>query len=418
MQTQPSNHFVNFSYRFAAREPDFDVYPWKSRNQGGLPWEGFEKAAWLHHSTGVPVTWMVDSVALKQAGRRLRQFADVYGDDIVVYLEAFARQPLYEELGVSQKAFGLRNYSYDDLCKIMRGYRKLAADTLGRDITVGAGYWWNGEVMRAARDSGFQALWGLCWDQQGIDGATHRGSPWFPYYASPREFKAPVESSEEGVLVMPWYRADLGNAFLFNHHPPFTTHTGELARWNLTYPSQYVQSMVQQGLEETASSPFAFTEFHLECDWMDSSGLYHDEEMSPATEVWAFQKACVAEGINPAHGRVTGLHEFAAWHLKNHPQTTRHELLWRDPLGNFPELRFTADARALEVSTADGRLVARQEYCGGQLGQATEGFLHRRQARELLCSHPKLSYALEHRLKMDMGSDELDLLNPNVEAEH
>ena len=205
MEPQPLNHFVNFSYRFASREPKYDVYPWKSRGAAGLPWEGFEKAAWLHHCTGVPVTWMVDSVAIEQAGRRVRQFADNFGDDIILYLEAFGYQPLYAKLGVTQKAFGLRNYSYDELCKVITGYRKLAKETLGRDITIGAGYWWNAEVIRAAQDSGLQALWGLCWDQQGIDGATHRGSPWFPYYASPREFKAPVETKEEGVLVMPWY---------------------------------------------------------------------------------------------------------------------------------------------------------------------------------------------------------------------
>jgi hypothetical protein len=114
---------------------------------------------------------------------------------------------------------------------------------------------------------------------------------------------------------------------------------------------------------------------------------------------------------------VTGLHEFTEWHLKNHPHTTRHELLWRDPLGNFPDLRFSADARSLDVSTLDGRIVAQQKYSEGRLGEASEGFLDRRKAKESLCPHPKLGHALEGRLAMHDGEEDA-LLNPNVAAEH
>ena len=416
MTADPSKHFVNFSYRFASREPDFDVYPWKSRQKGGLPWEGFEKAAWVHHTTGVPMTWIVDSVALEHAGDRLKRFSENYGDEIILSLESFGRQPFFEKLGITQKPFGLRNYSYDELCKMFEGYRKLALEVLGKDIVIGGGYWWNATVIQAAQATGFQALWGLCWDQKGVDGATHRGSPWFPYYASENEFKAPAKSSAEGILILPWYRADLGNAFLFSNHAPFTTHTGELARWCLDYPAAYVQAMVKQGLTETATSPFAYTEFHLECDWMDSSGIYHDEEMSPATEVWAFQKACVAQGIDPALGTVSSMHDFVAWHLKNHPQTTRHQLNWQDPLGNFPDLCFTADADRLQVADRDGKVLACQEYCDGRLAAASEGFLNRQQLRESLCKNPNVSWSLERRLRAFEGIHNI-LVNPNVEAE-
>ncbi len=412
-------HFINFAYRFAAREPSFDAYPWKSRGAGGLPWEGFEKAAWLHHTTGTPMTWMVDTVALRQAGRRLRKFADVFGDEVVLWLDVFARQPLYEELGVRQRAFGLRNYTREELVTIIRGCREFASETLGRDVRIGAGFWWNPDVLHAAREAGLDALWGLCWDQKGIDGATHRGSPWFPYYASPEDFKAPVRSREDGILVLPWYRADLGNALLHDDHPPFTTHSGELTRWNASWPEHYVRELLDQGLDEARRSPFALTEFFTGCECLDTSGIFHDEEMCPSSEIWENQKACVRQIIaEPGRfGRTVGLHEFTDWHLANHPETTRHELHWRDPLGELPDLRFAADTEALTVSRPDGAIIASQHYLDGRLAASSPEFIDRRTLLKRLAPAAKLPPALAGRLAMKMGKEK-DLLVEGVALEH
>ncbi|EIP98250.1 hypothetical protein OpiT1DRAFT_02702 [Opitutaceae bacterium TAV1] len=427
MSTNTANrHSINFAYRFAAREPAFDAYPWKSRNGGGLPWEGFEKAAWLHHTTGTPLTWMVDTVALQQAGRRLRQFADVFGDDVVLWLDVFARQPFYEQLGITQRTFGLRNYTRDELVTLIRGSRDLAADVLGRDVRIGAGFWWNADVLHAARAAGLDALWGLCWDQKGIDGATHRGSPWFPYYASPDDFKAPVRSREDGLLLLPWYRADLGNAFLYDDHPPFTTHTGELTRWNSTWPANYVRALLGQGADEAKRSPFAFTEFFTGCECLDTSGIFHDEEMCPSSEIWANQKACILGGMAAEFGNVVQLHAFTDWHLANRPETTRHELYWRDPFGKLPDLRFAAGTDALTVTcpgprsgdagARDDVLVARQSYASGCLGEASPGFLDRASARNALAPDACLPAVLARRLAMKMGREE-NLLVAGVACE-
>jgi len=397
--------FLNFSYRFAARDPRNDVYPWKSRNRGGLPWEGFEKAAWLHHTTGVPVTWMVDSVAIEEAGRRLRKFAEVYGDEVVLQLEALAEQPLFKKIGVEQKAFGLRNYSRDELVRLISGMRKHAQDVLGIDVRIGSGYWWNADVVSAAEEAGLEGLWGLCWDQCGIDGATHRGSPWFPYYASPREFKVPNPEAK-GLLLFPWYRADLGNAFLFSDHPPFSTHSGELTRWCLRYPAEYVHAILNQALTEAKTSPFSFTEFHLECDWIDSSGIFHDEEMSPATEVWAMQRACVEDALEWKSFVIGRLDAFLAWHGKHFEQTTAHSLCWTDPLGNLPPLKFSADINQLTVQDADGKLLARQLYQEGILGGADAGFTDRAGLLKQLAPGAQLPHALQNRVKMGLGHEE------------
>lgn len=397
--------YLNFSYRFAARDPKHDVYPWKSRRDGGLPWEGFEKAAWLHHTTGVPVTWMVDSVALEQAGRRLAKFCDVYGDEIVLSLEAFAAQPIWKKFGIEQKAFGMRNYSRAELVKIMTCMRRYAQDVVGRDVRIGAGYWWNADVISAAEECGFEGLWGLCWDQQGIDGATHRGSPWFPYYASTSEFRAP-SVGEKGLLLFPWYRADLGNAFLYDDHPPFTTHTGELTRWCLEYPRDYVNAMLSQAVLEAKTSPFSYTEFHLECDWFDSSGIFHDEEMSPATEVWAMQRACVQEAAAWKQFQIGPISDFLQWHREKFSRTTRHTLWWTDPLGQLPPLEFIADADALVVRDNGGNIVASQSYSGGLLGNADEGFLDRAGLRHQLAPEATLPAELLKRLRMNMGREE------------
>ncbi len=407
--------YLNFSYRFAARDPKGDVYPWKSRQNGGLPWEGFEKAAWLHHTTGVPVTWMVDSVALEQAGRRLAKFSEVYGDEIVLSLEAFAAQPMFAKFGVEQKAFGMRNYGREELVKIMTGMRRYAQDVLGRDVRIGAGYWWSADVIAAAEECGFEGLWGLCWDQHGIDGATHRGSPWFPYYASASEFRAP-SANENGLLLFPWYRADLGNAFLYNDHPPFTTHSGELARWCLDYPRDYVNAMLNQAVLEAKISPFSYTEFHLECDWIDSSGIFHDEEMSPATEVWAIQKACVREAAGWKQFQIGSINDFLQWHRERFSRTTRHTLWWTDPFGELPPLEFSADADALMVRDTNGNIVARQSYSGGRLGEMDEGFRDRAGLRRKLAPDATLSAVLVNRLRMNMGRDE-ELLVQGVKHE-
>jgi len=282
-------NIINFSYRFAARDPLFDVYPGKPRREGGLPWEGYEKARWLHHVSGVPVTWIVDSVAIDQAYRRMRNDVETTGDELILQLEPFAHQPLLEKLGIKQEPFGLRNYKTGDLVTLFKGLKKFAEDKLELPVTIGSGYWLSAHVIRAAAEAGFEAIWGMCWDQKGIDGATHRGSPWFPYYLSEEDFKAP-STKPGGVLFFPWYRADLGNAFLLNHHPPFTTHSGELVRWNLDFPETYVRAMFAQAAHEARTSPFAFSQVHLECDWMDSSGIFHDEDTSPAAVTFEFQK--------------------------------------------------------------------------------------------------------------------------------
>ena len=391
-------NIINFSYRFAARDPLYDVYPGKPRREGGLPWEGYEKARWLHHVSGVPVTWIVDSVAIDQAYRRMRNDVETTGDELILQLEPFAHQPLLEKLGIKQEPFGLRNYKTGDLVTLFKGLKKFAEDKLELPVTIGSGYWLSAQVIRAAAEAGFEAIWGMCWDQKGIDGATHRGSPWFPYYLSEEDFKAP-STKPGGVLFFPWYRADLGNAFLLNHHPPFTTHSGELVRWNLDFPETYVRAMFAQAAHEARTSPFAFSQVHLECDWMDSSGIFHDEDTSPAAVTFEFQKKMVQLAASMEGYEFSTLARFVAWHRKNFEFTTRHDTVWTDPFENFPPLRFAADCDSLRVSTIDGELLASQNYRDGKLAEADAGFLDRYALGRRLCPNPRLPFALQWRLR-------------------
>jgi hypothetical protein len=393
-------YHLNFSYRFAARDPRHDVYPGKSRGEGGLPMEGFEKMVWLHHNHGIPCTVMVDSVAITLAKRRLLSFLRFPGNEIVLSLEAFAAQPMWKKFGVEQRAFGLRSYSREELLKLFTGLRRFVADELGVEVKIGAGYWYSPEVIQAAEESGLDALWGLCWDQQGIDGATHRGSPWFPYYASPKEFRCP-NPGERGLLLLPWYGSDLGNACLFGHHPPFSTHMGEITRWNLEYPADYMKAILAAYAKTKA--PFSHMQFHLELDWFDSSGIFNDEDLSPATEVWRLQMACVAAVKTWNKWKVGTLSEFVDWHRKEFSRTTTHVQHWKDPFGNFPDLIFKAGPEEFTIADASGKLLASQSYKDGLLGETSSLFMDRALFLKRFGTPKKLPGSLERCLKVPFG---------------
>lgn len=409
---------VNFSYRYASRETEFDVYPGKiAEKKGGLPADGFEKAAWVHHNTGVPVTWIVDSVALMRDGQRLKHFQGAYGDEIIFSFESFGRQPLFEKIGVKQKPFGLRNYSRAELVKIFNGYRELGREVLGQSISIGAGYWLSNEVIQAAEEAGILAFWGLCWDQENIDGATHRGSPWFPYYASPDDFIAP-RAKPGGVLMLPWYTADLGNAFVFSEHPPFTTHSGELARWAIEYPREYIHSLLRNVGGEARPGWRPLTSYHLECDWMDCSGIYYDEEYSPASEVWEMQRATVRDYASGSWGdwQAGPLGDFVTWYRKTYPSTASSAQTCNDYFGNFPTLRFEGDANRLRVLSVEGEVLAEQAYADGRRLAPSPGFADRRALRERLQPNIKLPRPLQARLKLGaewLGKNH-DLLNQSA----
>ncbi len=143
-----------------------------------IPLKGMEILADLAHKYGIPVTWLTDVTTGRLMKDKINQWHEEFGDDIGMIFSATA--------------------AMRDSLKILFPWS---------DVNIMASTHTKRESA-IAQDLGVTGIWGSCWEQEGVDGITDRGSPWGLYYTSAENYKVPALSGR-GPVSLEWTSRDL-----------------------------------------------------------------------------------------------------------------------------------------------------------------------------------------------------------------
>jgi hypothetical protein len=184
----------NLIYTFVSYASHYDT-PWGQ----GTAVEGVERTAEIAHRYGIPVTWIVNSGSIPILGDRIRQWHEMYGDDVILQCPFFI-----EDMKMSKS----------ELKKSLEESWQLVEEAFPWVTTkvVGRGKIYN-EVIEVLEELGFQGMWGYCWEQVWWDGITHKGIPWGSWYVDSDRYKVPHVGKGK-IVACEWTARDLN----LTHH--------------------------------------------------------------------------------------------------------------------------------------------------------------------------------------------------------
>lgn len=320
-------HFCTFVIRFAYRDTKLDIYP-EQVVKAGLPIEALMKLAGFFHShKNTPVTWSIDYRAACQYGDLFATWHRDYGDEVAVWACEWGELDYLRELGIPYRGFSPADYSESELFKRFQFLRRAIGQQCNQKISTICAMWMDEKMVRALRKAGFSNLWGLTFHQEDVDGVTHKGGVWYPYYISEKNFKIPAQEPG-GVLGLGWFITDMANCYLTcrNHSFGFvriTPHPGEEEQSGFFDDnSRHSEKVIVQWHRQREHNPFVYSTFHLEACWMDNNVCPTSYFVDHPKRVFQIYKTYM-ETIKKLRGvQVITLSNFARWHRAHFRRTS------------------------------------------------------------------------------------------------
>lgn len=159
--------------------------------------EGINKITALAHKYGVPVTYYIKPFTADKYKNELKHWHQKYGDEVGWFSESLTLENAPAEL---KKLQGIVDW------QIIRSTG---------NIKYGA------EWVNMYLKNGIESVWGRCYEQTFTDDITDRGCPYGFYYASPKCYKVPNNTSG-GIISVPWLSNDLNLIFRTAQQSTFT----------------------------------------------------------------------------------------------------------------------------------------------------------------------------------------------------
>ena len=156
----------------------------KGQSRGPLAAEGMQLLADTAHQYGYPVTWLLRPPTATQAGDRLKQWHEQYGDEVGWLCTDIAPHEAEANLTALKQA------------------------TPWQAGVVSAGQIKYGSAWVAVwQRLGIEAVWGRCYEQSDCDGISDRGCAHGFYYLRNTNYKVP-NNQPGGLISVPWLSND------------------------------------------------------------------------------------------------------------------------------------------------------------------------------------------------------------------
>lgn len=211
------------------------------------PIVGMNLLAEIAHRYNIPVTWLIDLGTGSAMKNKLDEWHHKYGDDIGV-------APTGEK-------------ERDSLIKLFPWSK----------VTVLVETTHKGDEASKAKELGFSAIWGSCWEQVGIDGITDRGTPWGCFYVSDENYKIPAVKGK-GLVSLEWTSRDLLKALHSGGSTIYSSDAFDVTRAGLCTGDDitYWKALFDNYIRNIASNKFVFFQQQLESHEMIYDAQYKD----------------------------------------------------------------------------------------------------------------------------------------------
>ena len=282
-----------------------------SRHRDGVTClDGMRLLADTLHPHGVKITWIVSPESAAIAAETLTRWHESFGDDIAVHVPAL-------------------DGSFDEKKAAMSAARDAVAKALPwAALTIAASGHTDPEIAAVLEDTGFEGLWGFCWEQIEVDRITDRGCPWGFYYMDRSQRLRPAQG--RGVIGMEWTARDLLKSFHSGNPCLYSTDPNDVARGGLCSWGNidYWKRMAGNYLRNVRYNDAVFLLQHQEAHEMERSGLcqcYTPEDIREAAVM-------LEEFVKHIKGsaRMMTLPEAARLYRDRYDRTASSYMLWED----------------------------------------------------------------------------------------
>lgn len=241
----------------------FVSYAYGTECQGEVtvPREGFERIAAVAHKHGIPVTWIVNSESARVLGDQIRNWHEVYGDDVII------RGPVNGEEVKGGKT---------EIKKFLeREWESVKEAFPWAETKVAARGKISNEVIEVMEELDFKGMWGYCWEQVWWDGITHKGIPWGFWYVDNDRYKVPHPAKGK-IVACEWTARDLNQTYHTGSPCIYSTDPDDVLRAGLCTGEniEYWKKLFDDYLQNTESNEHVFFLQQQEAHEMDSSDGY------------------------------------------------------------------------------------------------------------------------------------------------
>jgi len=166
-------------------------------------------------------------------------------------------------------------------------------------------------VANFLKTKGVGYIMGYCFDQYQLDWITERGGWQLPYYASSTNVLGPENTSQGGVVILPWVTWDWVSSFTVNH-----LLDGEPEDVPVGNMTTYVTDLMKASL--SASSPLSYFGFSFVFDSVSKAG-----DLPIVDQILSW--------IEQQHYSTMPASEFVSWFESNYRQTPTYTVDFTSP---------------------------------------------------------------------------------------
>jgi len=282
-----------------------------SRHRNGVTClDGMRLLADTLHPHGVKITWIVSPESAAIAANAFTRWHDAYGDAVAVHTPPLSG-------------------TFEQKTAKMAAAREAVAKALPwAELTIAASGHTDPEIAAVLEDTGFEGLWGFCWEQIEVDQITDRGCPWGFYYMDRQERLRPAQ--ERGVIGMEWTARDLLKSFHSGNPCLYSTDPNDVARGGLCSWEniEYWEHLADNYRRNTRYNQHVFLLQHQEAhemEWSDWCWCYTEEDIREA----AVMLDRFARHIKDS-ARMMTLPEAAKLYREHYNHTAASYMLWQD----------------------------------------------------------------------------------------
>lgn len=240
----------------------------------GSPDIGVNRIAEVAHKYKIPVTWIVNSGSIKILADRIRNWHQLYGDDVILRIPS-----IHTECEDCVTA-----YTND----IEREWAALEAAFPWVTVKMAGLGGINNTVVQTLEKLNFKGLWGYCWEQSWWDGITHRGIPWGSWYVDSDRYKAPSPEAEK-IVACEWTARDLHAAYHTSNPCIYSSDPNDVLRAGLCTGDdiKYWKDMFDDYLKNTENNENVFFQQQQESHEMENSSAF---SVWPAPDILESEK--------------------------------------------------------------------------------------------------------------------------------
>lgn len=280
--------------------------------QGKTCLDGMRALADVMHPRGVPVTWIVSPESAAIAREALTAWHKEHGDDIAVQL------PPLTGTYAEKKAY------LEERRAAVRRILPWSEATLAGDVHC------DPEIVRLLAETGFEGIWGFCWEQIEVDDITDRGCPWGFYYMDPADRLRPA--AQRSVVAIPWLSHDLLKAYHCGYAPLYTNDPNDVARTGVCSweNAAYWDAFLDNYHNNTRYNERVFLLQHQEAHEMECNDRNHCYTPEDIREAAIMMARHVDYLLRKPNVRVMGLREAVRYYREVNAGTAPSYMLWED----------------------------------------------------------------------------------------